>query len=73
LAGASSGGVTRARALAAAAAERDGNNFEDFKDFYPKNGSSQAQNLAVTVFFVPDSLDRGSRAARRSYKEKHSF
>ena len=31
------------------------NNLEGFQDFRTENGSSQGQNLAVTVFFVPNS------------------
>ena len=30
-----------------------------FKDFRAENGPSQGQNLALTVSFVPNSLDRG--------------
>jgi len=39
------------------AAEREGNNLKGFKDFCLKNGSSQDQNLALTLLFVPNSLD----------------
>jgi len=40
-----------------AACERRGNNLKGFKDFRGENGSSQGQSLALTVFYVPDSLD----------------
>ena len=36
------------------------------KHFRLKNGSSQDQNLALTVLSVPDSLDRDSKQRRRS-------
>jgi len=39
--------------------EREGNNLKVFKDFRTENGSSQGQNLAVTVLHVPSSLDSG--------------
>ena len=38
----------------------------DFKSFCLNNGSSQDQNLALTVLSVPDSLDRDSKQRRRS-------
>jgi len=41
------------------ASERAGNNLKDFKCLYLKNGSSQGQNPAVTVLFVPNSLGSG--------------
>jgi len=41
----------------AAAVERAGNNFNGFKPFCAKNGSSQGHNLALTGLFVPSSLD----------------
>ena len=45
-------------------------NFKVCKDMFLKHGSSQGQNLALTVLFVPYSLDRGKprsacAAARR--------
>ena len=43
------------------AAEREGNNWNGFTDVYLKNGSSQGQNPALTVLFVANSLDSGSR------------
>ena len=39
------------------AAHRKGNNLQPFKDFNQKDGSSQGQNLALTVVLVPSSLD----------------
>ena len=41
------------------AAEREENNLKQFKDFCLKNGSSQGQNLTLTVLFIPNSLDSG--------------
>ena len=35
-------------------AERGGGNLNYFKDFRNENGSSQDQNLAVTVLYVPN-------------------
>jgi len=46
-----------------AAAEREGNNLKYSKDVCLKNGSSQGQNLALTVVFVPISLDSGGQAS----------
>ena len=40
------------------ASEREGNNSNALKDFRGGNGSSQGQNLAVTVLFVPCSSSR---------------
>ena len=34
-----------------------------FTDFRTENGSSQGQNLALTVLYVPSSLDRIEREA----------
>ena len=39
--------------------EQDGNELKGFEDFCLKNGSSRSQNLALTVSFVPNSLDSG--------------
>ena len=45
--------------------ERAGNNFEGFEDFCMKNGSSQGQNLDLTVLCVMYSLGgRGPPRAR---------
>jgi len=40
-----------------AASEREGDNSKGLNDFRLKNGSSQGQNLALTVFYVPSSLE----------------
>ena len=40
----------------ACATDREGNNFNGFKDFRTENGSSEGQNLAVTVLCVQNSL-----------------
>ena len=42
-----------------AAAERGDNNSKYFKDVRSENGSSQGQNLASTVLYVPCSRDSG--------------
>ena len=39
------------------AAERKQINFRGLKDFYLKHGSSQGQNLALTVLCVPNLPD----------------
>ena len=39
--------------------EREGNNSNGFKDVCTGSGSSQDQNLALTGFCVPSSLDSG--------------
>jgi len=41
------------------ASDRRGNTFKGFKDVRAINGSSQGQNLALTVLYVPSSLDSG--------------
>jgi len=44
----------------APATERGRNDeLKGFKDCHLKNGPSQGQDLALTVLFVPDSLDSG--------------
>ena len=43
----------------APARPREGNNLNGLKDFRLENGSSQGQNVALTVSCVPDSLDCG--------------
>ena len=40
-------------------AEQEKNNLNRFTDFRTKNGSSQGQNLALTVLVIPSSLDSG--------------
>ena len=45
---------------------REGNNSEGVEDLCLTNGSGQGQNLALTVLFVPKSLDSGSRDAPES-------
>ena len=42
-----------------AAGERKGNTLNGFKDLRTQNGSSQSQNLALAVLYVPCSLDSG--------------
>ena len=42
------------------AANRDGNNLKSFQDPCLDNGSSQGLYLALTVLFVPNSLDSGA-------------
>ena len=42
-----------------AAGKREGNSLKGFEDFPLENGSSQGQNLALTVLSVPNSLDSG--------------
>ena len=39
--------------------ERKGNTFNGVKDFGLKNGSNKVHNLALTVLFVPKSVDSG--------------
>ena len=39
----------------------EGTTCEKIDDFHLKSGSSQGQNLAVTVLILPDSLDKFSR------------
>jgi len=41
------------------AVERGGTNLNSLKYFRTENSSSQGQNLAVTLLFVPSSLDSG--------------
>ena len=36
-----------------ATVERGGNNFNGFQDFRAENGSSQGQQLALAVLYVP--------------------
>ena len=36
------------------------NNVNDFQDFRLTNGSSQGKKLALTVLFVPNSLDNAN-------------
>ena len=43
-----------------AAAEREGNTLKSFKDVCLEHGSSQGQNLALTVLCVPNVLDSGT-------------
>jgi hypothetical protein len=43
-----------------ASAEQDGNNVKGFENFCLMNGSNQGQDLALTVLYVPYSLDSGS-------------
>ena len=46
---------------------------EQLKRFYelaPVNGSSQGQNLALTVLIVPNSLDNGNRTPDVVFKQK---
>jgi len=40
-----------------AAAEREGNTLHSFKDFGLNNGSRRGHNMALTVLFVPNSID----------------
>ena len=40
-------------------AERGGNDLNGCQDFRTENGSSQGQNLALTVLYVPSSFDSG--------------
>ena len=42
-----------------AAVEREENTLKGFTDVCHKNGSSQCHDLALTVLFVPNSLDGG--------------
>jgi len=44
-------------------AAQEGNTLRGFKDFCLNDGSSQGQNLAVTVLYVPNSFDIGFRGA----------
>ena len=46
--------------FASPAPERRGDNLKGFKGFHLKNGSSQGQDLALTVLYVPCSLDSGA-------------
>ena len=48
------------------ALERGGNTLNGFDGFRTGNGSSQGRNLAVTVLFVPNSLDSGSLIRSRA-------
>ena len=50
---------TPRKVTAQTAAERQGNNLKGLEDFRLENGSSQGQNLALTFFFVTNSLDTG--------------
>ena len=43
-----------------AAVEREGDTLNGFKDFHLENGSKQGQNLALTGFCVPCSLEIGN-------------
>ena len=45
-------------------AQQGGNDVKGLKDFYPRNGSSHGQDLASTVLFVPNSLNRGLSECR---------
>ena len=45
---------------AAAADTREGNKLNGLKDVCLKNGSNQGQDLALTVLFLPNSLETGS-------------
>ena len=51
--------------VAPSAAERQGNNFKGFKDVCLKSDSRQGQDLALTVLFVPNSLDSSPSHAKR--------
>ena len=44
--------------------ERERNNLHGFQDFGLENGSSQGQNLALTVLLVPGLLEAGKEGAR---------
>ena len=48
-------------------AEREGNTSTGLKYLFLKNGSSQGQNLALTVLLVPDSGGGGAGHGRRSW------
>ena len=43
----------------ASASERRGNNLKGCKENFCLNGSSQCQNIALTIVCVPNSLDSG--------------
>ena len=49
------------RTSAHPASKREGNNANGCEDFCLENSASQGQNLALTVLFVPNSLDSGYR------------
>ena len=51
--------IAPVRSLFFYAAEPEGNSCNGFSYFCLNNGSSHSQNLAVTVLFVPGSLDSG--------------
>jgi hypothetical protein len=48
-----------------AAAEREANNLKGFEVFCLKTGSSRDQNPALTVLFVPKSVDSISGGSRQ--------
>jgi len=48
-----------------------GEQLDFFKDICLKNGSSQGQNLALTVLFVPNSLDSSEHARFSSPTDTH--
>jgi len=54
------------------AAEREGNILKYFKDVCLENGSSQGQNLAFTVLFVPNSLKSGLPKLRVAFLSEGS-
>ena len=54
----------------ATVAEREGNKLKKIKHFHLENGSSQGQNLAVTVLFVPNSLNSGPPSTLRGETEQ---
>ena len=46
-------GAEREREEARSVRGREGNNLNVLKDFWLRNGSSESQNLAATVLYVP--------------------
>ena len=50
-------------ALQVTASARRGSNLNGFNDFRIENGSRQGQNRAVSVLYVPSSLDRRTQAS----------
>jgi len=52
-------GALLAAGMHSSAGERGGNSLNDFRDMRTENGSNQGRNLALTLLFVPNSLDSG--------------
>ena len=53
------GQYDRQRVRVSSEHDQEGNNLKVFESFRLRNSASQGQKLALTVFYVPNSLDSG--------------